>query len=151
LAYTDADEDAERMLSFDDSTAPADEWVETHAGRRANLDIGGNVGIIDDIPDLDGDSPNETETVTNAMSKASISAQKGSVINETPDLDEIPDMEEEGLEEGDEAAVAPVATTSGTMEYVLRLRWFWGLVYLTGYPGKQRRPPETCCKYGNMT
>jgi ubiquitin-like-conjugating enzyme ATG3 len=151
LAYTDADEDAERMLSFDDAAAPADEWVETHAGRRANLDIGGNVGIIDDIPDLDGDAPNETETVTNAMSKASISAPKGSAINETPDLDEIPDMEEEGLEEGDEAAVAPVATTSGIKEYVLKFHWFWLRVDLTYYPVKRRRLPATCCKYGNTT
>ena len=39
LAYTDADEDAERLLSFTDSPAPSadgDEWVETHAGRQAH-------------------------------------------------------------------------------------------------------------------
>ena len=121
LAYTDADEDAERMLSFDDSAGAADEWVETHAGRKANADVAGNVGVIDDIPDLDGDAPNEVETVTHALGKASISAP--SAIVETPDLDEIPDMEEEGLEEGDEAAVAPkvIATTSGmkSAEYAI--------------------------------
>jgi Autophagocytosis associated protein, active-site domain len=36
LAYTGADEDAERLVSFADSSAPSaegDEWVETHAGR----------------------------------------------------------------------------------------------------------------------
>ncbi|KAJ7077275.1 putative E2-like enzyme [Mycena belliarum] len=52
LAYTDADEDAERLLSFGDSTG-ADEWVETHAGRKSNMDAA-NPGQIDDIPDLDG-------------------------------------------------------------------------------------------------
>ncbi|KAG2336565.1 hypothetical protein BDR05DRAFT_896530 [Suillus weaverae] len=31
LAYTDADGDAEQLLSFGDS-GPTDEWVETHAG-----------------------------------------------------------------------------------------------------------------------
>ncbi|KAH9176788.1 putative E2-like enzyme [Lactarius sanguifluus] len=45
LAYTDADEDAERLLSFGDSAAAgteADEWVETHAD-------------LDDIPDMEED------------------------------------------------------------------------------------------------
>ena len=50
LAYTDADEDAERLLSFGDSTG-ADEWVETHAGRKIGADAA-NPGAIDDIPDL---------------------------------------------------------------------------------------------------
>lgn len=36
LAYTDADEDAEKMISFADDGEPTDkedEWVQTHSGR----------------------------------------------------------------------------------------------------------------------
>jgi len=99
LAYTDADEDAERLLSFGDSSAPgneADEWVETHAGRRANVDSAANPGVIDDIPDLDG--PHEDDGISTAAANLS--------LTETPNLDDIPDMEED-LEDGDDAAAAP--------------------------------------------
>ena len=39
LAYTDADEDAERLISFADSGSKDkdDEWVETHAGRGSDI------------------------------------------------------------------------------------------------------------------
>jgi ubiquitin-like-conjugating enzyme ATG3 len=39
LAYTDADEDAERLISFADggSKDKDDEWVETHAGRSLHM------------------------------------------------------------------------------------------------------------------
>ncbi|SRR6266851_6795538 len=99
LAYTDADEDAERLLSFGDSSATgneADEWVETHAGRRANIDSAANPGVIDDIPDLDG--AHEDDGISAAAANLS--------LTETPDLDDIPDMEED-LEDGDDAAAAP--------------------------------------------
>ncbi|KAH9058792.1 putative E2-like enzyme [Lactarius vividus] len=99
LAYTDADEDAERLLSFGDSAAAgneADEWVETHASRRTNTDSDANPRIIDDIPDLDG--PHEDDGFSAAAANLSLS--------ETPDLDDIPDMEED-LEDGDDAAAAP--------------------------------------------
>lgn len=97
LAYTDADEDAERLLSFGESSATgeADEWVETHAGRKAQ-DSAANPGVIDDIPDLDGDGDNLASGV------GGMSLGKGAV-EETPDLDDIPDMEEDDLEENDEA------------------------------------------------
>jgi ubiquitin-like-conjugating enzyme ATG3 len=97
LAYTDADEDAERLLSFGDSSTgnEADEWVETHAGRRTNMDSAANPGIIHDIPDLDG--PHDDDGISAAAANLSL---------ETPDLDDIPDMEED-LEEGDDAAAAP--------------------------------------------
>ena len=39
LAYTDTDEDAKRLLSFADTSAPSadgDKWVETHAGHQAH-------------------------------------------------------------------------------------------------------------------
>ncbi len=99
LAYTDADEDAERLLSFGDSSATgneADEWVETHAGRRPNVDSAENAGVIHDIPDLDG--AHEEDGISGAAANLS--------LNETPDLDDIPDMEED-LEDGDDAAAAP--------------------------------------------
>ncbi|KAI0268815.1 autophagocytosis associated protein [Gloeopeniophorella convolvens] len=99
LAYTDADEDAERLLSFGDSSAAgidADEWVETHAGRHADTDSAANPGIIDDIPDLDG--PHYDGGVSAAAANLSLA--------DAPDLDDIPDMEEE-LEDGDDAAAAP--------------------------------------------
>jgi ubiquitin-like-conjugating enzyme ATG3 len=109
LAYTDADEDAERLLSFGESSTTGgepDEWVETHAGRKATTDSAANPGDIDDIPDLDGD-----HEVTAGMSGMSLGASKA---EETPDLDDIPDMEEDDLEEKDEAT----ATTkpSGVIE-----------------------------------
>ncbi|KAG6812708.1 hypothetical protein H0H92_001212 [Tricholoma furcatifolium] len=95
LAYTDADEDAERLLSFGDSTngGDADEWVETHAGRTTN-DSAANPGVIDDIPDLDGD---HDHSLSSAVAGLSVSGE------ETPNLDDIPDMEEEDIEEKDEA------------------------------------------------
>lgn len=102
LAYTDADEDAERLLSFGDLSSTgneADEWVETHTGRAHSHDPS-NVGVIEDIPDVD-------EGLPHAMGGMSLSASKGPSAAEIADMDEIPDMEED-LEEGeDEAAVAP--------------------------------------------
>ncbi|EGO00309.1 putative E2-like enzyme that plays a role in formation of Atg8p-phosphatidylethanolamine conjugates [Serpula lacrymans var. lacrymans S7.3] len=110
LAYTDADEDAERLLSFGDTSATgneADEWVETHAGRKPTLDSAANPGEIDDIPDLDGDHESD---VASAIGNLSISASTtGATVGDTPDLDDIPDMEEEDLEEEDEAIAAPKA------------------------------------------
>lgn len=110
LAYTDADEDAERLLNFGDSAAgeEADEWVETHAGRKATTDSAVNAGDIEDIPDLDG--PGEAEGVTSAMGAMNIgsSSAAAGAVGEIPDMDEIPDMEEDGLEEAeDEATAAP--------------------------------------------
>ncbi|KAG6897774.1 hypothetical protein C0992_011186 [Termitomyces sp. T32_za158] len=101
LAYTDADEDAERLLSFGDSSAggEADEWVETHAGRKTHGDS--NPGVIDDIPDLDGDDHGLAAGVGNVS--------LGGAGEETPNLDDIPDMEEDDLEEKDEATASKPA------------------------------------------
>lgn len=113
MAYTDADEDAERLLSFGDSSAVGggDEWVETHAGRKANLDSIANAGVIDDIPDLD--AAQELTAGVDAINLSSNSAPA-----EIPDLDDIPDMEEDDLEEGDEATAAPKGTnpSSGVID-----------------------------------
>ena len=109
LAYTDADEDAERLLSFAEGGAGGkeEEWVETHAGRAASHDAAGaHVGNIDDIPDVDdvdGDA-------AGAMGGLSLGGGARGEPAEIPDMDEIPDMEEE-LEEGeDEATAAPKAS-----------------------------------------
>lgn len=103
LAYTDADEDAERLLSFGDSSAggEADEWVETHAGREIHSDSAANPGVIDDIPDLDGDDHGLSAGVGNVS--------LGGAGEETPNLDDIPDMEEDDLEEQDEATASKPA------------------------------------------
>ncbi|TFY82459.1 hypothetical protein EWM64_g1560 [Hericium alpestre] len=101
LAYTDADEDAERLLSFGESFAAGDEvdeWVETHAGRQPNLDSAANPGTIEDIPDLDGPG-HDGDHLAGAVGNMSLSDAKG----DTPDLDDIPDMEED-IDEEDEAA-----------------------------------------------
>ena len=109
LAYTDADEDAERLLSFTDSSAPSadgDEWVETHAGRQAHkTDSATNAGEIADIPDLDGDGPHEDEgRIAKGLGRVSSGGGggggEGVWTTETPDLDDIPDTEEDDLEEG---------------------------------------------------
>ncbi|KAF8070075.1 putative E2-like enzyme [Lyophyllum atratum] len=103
LAYTDADEDAERLLNFGDSSTSgeADEWVETHAGRKSHADSAANPGTIDDIPDLDGEHDNLASGV------GALSLGTGATAaEETPDLDDIPDMEEDDLEEKDEATAS---------------------------------------------
>lgn len=111
LAYTDADEDAERLLAIGDLSSTgsgADEWVETHTGRPSGHDSAGNAGMIDDIPDLDG--AGDMTHITGGVGKVSLTG--GPEPAETPDLDDIPDMEEE-LEDGDdEATAAPSKLTS---------------------------------------
>lgn len=103
LAYTDEDEDRERLLKFGDLSSTgneADEWVETHAGRSSNHE-GETVGEIDDIPDVDDGA----HGVTQAMGGLSVSGSKGGA-EEIPDIDDIPDMDEEDLEAGDDEATA---------------------------------------------
>jgi len=113
LAYTDADEDAERLLSIGDLSSTgseADEWVETHTGRPSAHDSAGNAGMIDDIPDLDG--AGDVDHITGGVGKVSLTGGPPAEPAETPDLDDIPDMEED-LEEGDdEATAAPPKPTN---------------------------------------
>ena len=113
LAYTDADEDAERLLSIGDLSSTgseADEWVETHTGRPSAHDSAGNAGTIDDIPDLDG--AGDVDHITGGVGKVSLTGGPPAEPAETPDLADIPDMEED-LEEGDdEATAAPPKLTN---------------------------------------
>lgn len=81
----------------------ADEWVETHAGRK-NGDNAGDPGEIEDIPDLDD---GHSQGAANAMANMSLSDSKAPHPNEIPDMDEIPDMEEDLEGEEDEATAAP--------------------------------------------
>ena len=119
LAYTDADEDAERLVSFGDSSAPAaegDEWVETHAGREATVQSAADHSAIEEIPDIDGTG----DDITPGVRSLSLGG-KGEKEPEVIDLDDIPDMEEEDLEDGDEATaapktVAPKTTTSNIVD-----------------------------------
>ena len=71
-----------------------------------------NAGEIADIPDLDGDGPHEDEErIAQGLGRVSLGGGgggggEGVGTTETPDLDDIPDMEEDDLEEGDEATAA---------------------------------------------
>ncbi|KAI0339927.1 hypothetical protein BDW22DRAFT_1431406 [Trametopsis cervina] len=94
LAYNDE----ERLLSMGGKGGD-DDWVETHTGRASAEDPSTEPHDIDEIPDVD-----EHDGVSNAMSGLSLG--KGAEAADIPDLDEIPDMEEEGLEDEDDAAVA---------------------------------------------
>jgi len=95
------------MLSFAEEGSAGDkedEWVQTHSGRKASE--AANLGIIDDIPDLDG--PGEGSSgINQGISNLHLGDQPSSGSEIPPDLDDIPDMEEEGLEEED-AGQAPV-------------------------------------------
>ncbi|KAF5346687.1 hypothetical protein D9756_010390 [Leucocoprinus leucothites] len=118
LAYTDADEDAERLLSFADASGVStsgdgDEWVETHAGRKSTLDSMQNPGEIADIPDLDGTGDMAHGMGGLHLGDGSGSAGKDREASEIPDLDDIPDMEED-LEEEDEATAAPKSKPTAT-------------------------------------
>ena len=153
LAYTDADEDAERLLSFGDGSnggAPdGDEWVETHAGRKSS-NKGADHGEIAEIPDMDAHGENDHD-LAGAVRVMSIGESKES---EVIDLDEIPDMEEDDLEAGDEAtaakAPASVPSTSAPVAnrhveiFLMNFREFnYSLVNL--------RPKQTFCKCEHTT
>ena len=72
--------------------------------------------MIADIPDLDGDGPHEDEErLAKGLRRVSLGGAGGGgegAGTEMPDLDDIPDMEEDDLEEGDDeaAAAAPKAS-----------------------------------------
>ncbi|KAF8971253.1 autophagocytosis associated protein [Flammula alnicola] len=117
LAYTDADEDAERLLSFADSSTPSadgDEWVETHAGRKASNNSATDHSQIAEIPDIDG--PGDADDL--AAGVGSMSLSQSQKEPEVIDLDDIPDMEEDDLEDGDEATAAPKSSAPAASKTV---------------------------------
>ncbi|PPQ84214.1 hypothetical protein CVT25_002157 [Psilocybe cyanescens] len=113
LAYT---EDDERLISFADSSTPSaegDEWVETHAGRKSSKDAAGaDHSEIAEIPDLEIPGDGDAHDLAAGMGSLSLGNQAGE--HEIPDLDDIPDMEEEDLEDGDEATAAPKPAAAKT-------------------------------------
>jgi ubiquitin-like-conjugating enzyme ATG3 len=126
LAYTDADEDAERLLNFGDSSGTgneADEWVETHAGRKpTHGDSAANAGVIADIPDVgDEDGDDGVGGAAHGLGGLSLGggahgagqdSERVPDESEIPDIDDIPDIEEEGLEEDEDEAVAAAPVKS---------------------------------------
>jgi len=76
--------------------------------------------VLDDIPDLDGPSADDIADGVAGVSLGG-NADSNPPVGDIPDMDEIPDMEEAGIEEEDDAAVvapptntAAGATTSGS-------------------------------------
>ena len=97
------------------STRDTDVQNYTEASEAANL------GIIDDIPDLDG--PGEGSSgINQGISNLHLGDQPSSGSEIPPDLDDIPDMEEEGLEEEEDAGQAPVKIESDTLSIVTYIR-----------------------------
>ena len=147
LAYTDADEDAERLVSFGELSSTGkeeDEWVETHAGRPAGQDAA-DTGDMDEIPDVD-------EGLSHTLANTSISSAKAVVAEDIPDIDDIPDMEEEGLEDEDDAAVAApkaASLTAGVIDGRCVAGLALGLCANSSIPRavKLKLRRETFCKY----
>jgi len=108
LAYTDADEDAEKLLDLSEGGDQADEWVQTHAGRAARVNAADD---IEAIPDMDG--PSESPKMPTKQ-LGSLSLDADTSIANIPDMDEIPDMEEEDLEGAEDAATAAPAKSVAT-------------------------------------
>lgn len=136
LAYTDADEDAEKLLSFavdESKDEQGEEWVQTHAGRGTSArsltyqcllanamatvvtDPSANPTSIQEIPDLDGPDDNGSPSLpTRELSSLSLGSKDATpAIGTIPDLDEIPDMEEEGLDADDDATANPTPVGVG--------------------------------------
>lgn len=153
LAYTDADEDAERLLSFGDGSNGApdgDEWVETHAGRKASSNVADH-GEIAEIPDMDGHGQDDHDLV-DAVRGLSIGGEGKEP--EVIDIDEIPDMEEDDLETGDEATAAPKAPVAAPSTGAPANRRVEAVIascaaiaYHICPLAKLNRPEQTFCKY----
>lgn len=151
LAYTDADEDAERLLSFADGSNGApdgDEWVETHAGRKASAK-GVDNSEIAEIPDMEGHAEDD---LVGAVSGMSLGGQGETKESEIFDIDEIPDMEEDDLEAGDEATAAPKASataqsTSATAATRSAEAFFPTILELNCPIVELVRPKQIFCKY----
>ena len=141
LAYTDADEDRERLLAIGDLSSTgseADEWVETHTGRPSAHDSAGNAGVIDDIPDLDG--AGDVDHITGGVGKVSLGGGAPGEPAETPDLDDIPDMEEELEESDDEATAAPPKPTTEVQDTAyVTITYFIPSSYRRSFVSAQQR------------
>ncbi|KAJ9121905.1 hypothetical protein QFC24_004487 [Naganishia onofrii] len=141
LNYSDADEDAERLLNFldeadetpgpdgklrKDVTRSSDEdWVETHVNRD-KVNMGGADGM-DEIPDIDdNDAHGELSTGNHDFTNTGMERLKIS-DDDIPDMDEIPDMDDDGAatmeeEEGDEAEAILVRPTAWVNSDVMAMK-----------------------------
>ena len=80
----------------------------------ASVDPAANPGNIDDIPDLDGPSSISNNLDLLTISGDGPSNTDGEAPEDIPDMDNIPDMEEEGLEAAEDEATVKPATGSLT-------------------------------------
>ena len=102
--------------------------METHTGRASGHDSSSEPREIDEIPDAD-----EHDDISHTMGNMSLSSGNASAPADIPDIDDIPDMEEEDLEgEDDAAVVAPkkaVATTNSVIDAgcvsLFRIHWMY--------------------------
>jgi ubiquitin-like-conjugating enzyme ATG3 len=108
-------------------------------------DEGSKPGEIYDIPDIDG----HTNELTKDMNALSVEA-------DTPDIDDIPDMEEEGLEEvADEATAkpAPAAPVEVAKGNLLQVRTYDVMITYDKYYQTPRiwllGFDEVCCSLCN--
>ncbi|KAK4689412.1 ubiquitin-like-conjugating enzyme ATG3, partial [Tremellales sp. Uapishka_1] len=121
INYTDADEDAEKLMNFLDEAEEApgpdgkprhkdeDDWVATHIG-RAPQPSASNPTSLGDIPDISDSPPLKPTAPVQEIGNLKLDDAPEAMPkeDEIPDMDDIPDMEDEaeGLEEeGDDAAV----------------------------------------------
>ena len=119
LAYIDADKDTEHLLSFADASAPStdsNECSKTHVGCQAHkTDSATNKDKIVDISKLGGDRLHDNERIVKGLGGMLLGGGGGGEgvgMMETSDLDDIPDIEEDDLEEGDDEATAAVPKVS---------------------------------------
>lgn len=143
LAYGsgDGEEDSETLMSFAlDSAAPGDDdddWVATHTSRGAPLSpylrplatptnhssvtdpsAPTKIPTIGDIPDLDA-SVGSLETGLAGTRLDGSGSAAGGGLEEMPDMDDIPDMDDDDaeggglVEEEDDAALKPVTPAKG--------------------------------------
>jgi ubiquitin-like-conjugating enzyme ATG3 len=109
LAYTDADEEAELLLTFGDLSSTgneADKWVMTHAGSPSAYNFS-SAKKLEDV---------EWDLLTSGIGVVSSAGGPSTEPAEAPDLDDIPDMEEDFEEDDDEATAVPHRPTYETSD-----------------------------------
>ena len=107
-------------------------------GVKLRADFATNVGEIADIPDLDGDGPHDDEErLAKGLGGVLLGGAGGGEragVMETPNLDDIPNLEEEDLEEGNDEAMA--AAPKVWCQLYLLLGWLM-LGMFVGFAGNQ--------------
>ncbi|RXK39083.1 preconditioning-inducible protein [Tremella mesenterica] len=124
INYTDADEDAEKLMSFMDEAEEApgpdgkprkaedEDWVATHIGRTSHT---GNPTNMTEIPDISDSPPLPPKNIpTEGLTDLSLDDKPLPPQDEIPDIDDIPDMDDEGagLEDDDDDAAVRIVHPS---------------------------------------